>query len=309
MTTDEGPSAKIICDSLSEMGHRLTTFEVRFHRFVLAEFNTHRVFSRNSASSRAIPLKKQLERVNTDAAVPVVWPAEQAGMQGGDELSPEMREAAAYRWNQAKQGAVHNAQLLGEIGVHKSIANRLLEPFMWHTVVVTSTAWENFFRQRCSPLAQPEIRVAAELMRKAYVESTPRLVVRDRWHLPYIDDATYVDVVKNEDDHKHQVVLCQVSAARCARVSYLTQDGVRDYREDVKLYGRLVSADPMHASPLEHVATPWGDNVQTVHLWQRGTPQHLSTRHELRLPRVGNFIGWRQLRLDVELERGWQSFS
>ena len=157
------PNAKVILDSISPEGDRLTTMEVVMHRFVLSEFNTHRSFSRNSASSRAIPTRKQMARVETETAFPVSWPCEQPGMQGGEELDGNLGDAASTVWRNAMQDAVRHATALAEIGVHKSVVNRLLEPFMWHTVIVSSTEWENFFGLRCNSLAQPEIRVAADV--------------------------------------------------------------------------------------------------------------------------------------------------
>ena len=125
-------SARIIADSISPYGDRLTTMEVTFHRFVLAEFNTHRVFSRNSASSRAIPLQKQIKRIREGIAYPVLWASEQKGMQGGDEVDDTM--TARMCWESAANDAIASALRLQDLGVHKSLVNRLLEPFMWHTV-------------------------------------------------------------------------------------------------------------------------------------------------------------------------------
>lgn len=270
--------AKVIADSVSPEGHRLTTMEVRFHRFVLAEFNTHRVFSRNSASSRAIPFAKQVERVMTDPAVPVVWASEQRGMQGGDELSEDTRRVASNQWLIARDAAVSNAKELDRFGVHKSIVNRLLEPFMWHTVIVSATEWDGFWAQRCSPLAQPEIRVAAEAMCVAYYGSTPDKLEYGEWHLPYVSTHEYLSLDIE--------TVRRISVARCARVSYLTHDGKRDIQADLDLYNKLVTADPMHASPLEHVATPseWDDCLT---------------------PEPGNFTGWLQLRHFVEAGIQW----
>lgn len=286
-----GTEARVIADTITVDGHRLTTLEVTLHRFVLAELNTHRAFSRNSASSRAIPLAKQLERVRNTPAIPVSWPAEQKGMQGGDELDPEPAYQAFTVWRAAGAGAVSAAERLGHLGVHKSVANRLLEPFMWHTVVVTATDWDGFWAQRCSPLAQPEIRVAAEAMRDAYRRSTPHLREEGEWHVPYVTDDEYASCEWPE--------LVRVSAARCARVSYLTQDGVRDAREDLALYERLVSARPAHWSPLEHVATPWPHNVlrETLAFEDHAGDQRYVT---VTRPRVGNLLGWRQLRFEME---------
>lgn len=284
------PSARIIADSINEQEDRVTTIEAVMHRYVLAEFNTHRMFSRNSASSRAIPLTKQLDRVGNDPAAPVVYPAEQKGMQGGDEIEEPQR---AHRvWLAARVHAVDAAQALGDLGVHKSVANRLLEPFMWHTVVVTATEWDGFWKQRCSPLAQPEIRVVAEAMKAAYDASTPELLREGQWHLPYIDDETANECRLEENG---DYLLAQISAARCARVSYLTQGGMREPDEDMLLYRRLVSADPMHASPLEHPCTPRISNVTRATVRQTD-----GNRYQIDRPRYGNFIGWHQLRYDVD---------
>ena len=294
------PYAKVIADSVSPEGHRLTTMEVTFHRFVLAEFNTHRVFSRNSASSRAIPFRKQVERIESAPAIPLAWPREQKGMQGGDEIEHTQALMAEDAWLDAKHVAVSEAKYIADLGVHKSVVNRLLEPFMWHTVVVTATEWEGFFAQRCSPLAQPEIRVAAEMMRDAYEASVPTAIEPGDWHLPYIDDEDVTAVLQDSSRSlRPMAVLARISAARCARVSYLTHDGKRDLAADLALYDRLVGADPWHASPLEHPATPWSVNVRhevasfvdVTGTWQMTRPA---------LPRYGNFVGWRQLRFEIE---------
>lgn len=268
-------SAKVIADSISPIGDRVTTLECVMHRFVLAEFNTHRAFSRNSASSRAIPVKKQLERVTTDPAIPLSWPAEQKGMQGGDELPIPAQHKAQLAWLHARNSAVSYVEELVNLGVHKSVTNRLLEPFMWHTVVVTSTEWENFFAQRCSPLAQPEIQAVAYAMRTAINNSEPQLLDYGQFHLPYMDEETRCTVMDNEKNWSQR--LCSISAMRCARTSYLTQDGVRDYHVDLDGYQRLVEATPPHWSPLEHPCRP-------------------ATEEELKRGVPGNLQGWVQLR-------------
>lgn len=291
-------SAKIICDSVSPDGHRLTTFEVVMHRFVLSEFNTHRVLSKNSASSRAIPVAKQLSRLDENPAIPVAWPAEQAGMQGGDDLDEGGTTAAQNIWLRARTSAVNDAQALVRTGVHKSVVNRLLEPFMWHTVVVTGTAWANFFALRNNPMAQPEIRVAAEQMQKVYSSNTPTLLGAGQWHLPYIQGEEY---------SQHDVeTLVRISSARCARVSYLTQSGVRDPQEDLNLYKRLTEANPMHASPLEHVATPRPENSHTVEIEGMFITD---PRLTVTLPRYGNLLGWHQHRFDVEAAKQYAAYA
>lgn len=296
------PYARVIADSVDPWGRRLTTIEARFHRYVLAEVNTHCVFARNSASSRAIPLKKQLDRVLNHLAVPVSFPLEKPGMQGGEELDEFSRNLAENAWRMASRSAHSFAEFLGGIGVHKSVANRLLEPFMWHTAVISSTAWENFFRQRCSPLAQPELRAVAYMMRDVYERSDPTFLDEGMWHMPYLDEDTILEVTSSHEDGME--LLKRISCARVARVSHLTQNGQRDYEEDLNLYDRLVSADPMHASPLEHVARvdPWNVHELEVPLLDGGVAV-------VNLPKIGKFLGYRQLRHDVELTNGYQSFS
>lgn len=269
-------SAKVILDSISPDGNRLTTLEVTLHRFVLAEFNTHRVFSRNSASSRAIPVEKQLSKVIESPAYPLEWPSEQPGMQGGSELVGEALQDATDLfldvWDKTTDSieAYLDNHPEKSTRLHKSLINRLLEPFMWHTIIVSSTDFSNFFGLRCNSMAQPEIRAAAELMEEVYLFNRPTLLDFGEWHTPYIQ----------EDEYDLPIDLrCKLSAARCARVSYLTQDGTREHDKDIKLYERLISAVPAHASPLEHVATP---------------AQMLESKA------CGNFTGWMQLRHMIE---------
>lgn len=325
--------AQVISDSVSPDGVRVTTVQATSNRFVLAEANTHRVFNRNSASSRAIPLAKQIKRIMEDLAVPSIFPKEQRGMQGGDEIEGDDLKAAEWAWRRAAEMAVEGAEELGRVGVHKSVANRLLEPFMWHTMVITATAWENFFEQRCSPLAQPEIRLMAEAIRDAMEESQPQKLEEGDWHLPYwdpeTDGALYDDWACRTFPHPDGIhaawmpsmreagysgiadVVTRVSAARCARVSYLTQDGKRDIEKDLDLYDKLTTADPPHWSPLEHVATPWAQNRQDDYRHGLnfngldGVNRYVNTSH---LPRVGNLLAWRSLRTEQEVFQGRVTF-
>jgi thymidylate synthase-like protein len=245
---------------------RVTTLEVVIPRIVLAEFNTHRAFSRNSASSRAIPFAKMLQRVQEDPFIPLSFPAEQRGMQGGEELGADERRIAELAWLQARDAAVRHARGMADLGVHKSVVNRLLEPFMWHTVIVTSAEWDNFFRQRCSPLAQPEIRVAAEAMRDAIAASKPHWLTAGAWHRPLLDgDEDTIFEVQDSGHPDQDGVFNRISAARCARVSYLTHEGKRDWMEDLNLFTKLATADPPHWSPLEHVCRrPYASEAGTV---------------------------------------------
>lgn len=259
-------NARVLLDSVAPNGVRLTTLEVTFPRFVLAEFNTHRVFSRSSASSRAVPSPKLIERVENDPVVPLEWGRNKAGMSAEEILSDGEAKAAESEWLRARDDAVRHAKALLDLKVHKQELNRILEPFLWHTVVVTATDWQNFFELRCAPNAQPEIRAVALRMRDAIAASQPQTVAIGEWHTPLIqDDELGLDL----ETRKH------ISAARCARVSYLTHAGKRELGKDLELYERLVT--DRHLSPFEHVATPAGD-----------TGFH------------ANFRGWIQIRAEIE---------
>jgi thymidylate synthase-like protein len=289
-----GFDAKVLADSVSPAGHRLTTLEATFPRFVLAEFNTHRVFSRNSASSRAIPVAKQLRRVLDDPYVPIEFGSNKPGMQAGPALTGSSRDAAESEWLAARDDAVRHVlglitspervagyedlhACLAEaepslkepptewLNVHKQVANRLLEPFMWHTVIVSATAWENFFNLRCHPDAQPEIRLVATRMREAIERSVPTRLEPDEWHLPLVGESERDEAGSLEE-------LVKISVGRCARVSYLTHDGNRDLAADVMLYDRLLESG--HMSPMEHVARPMNQAELERDAWS------------------GNFEGW-----------------
>ncbi len=270
--------ARIIADSISPVGVRLTTFEVTIPRIVLAEFNTHRVFSRNSASSRAIPVSKMLERVMDDPFIPIHWGKNQRGMQADEEVDQSTAINSERTWLKARDAAVAQVNALLELGIHKQIANRLLEPFMWHTILVTATEWSNFFHLRAHPDAQPEIRRGAELMKEAMDASTPREIGYGEWHLPLIYD-------EDREIESDQEKLRKISVGRCARVSYLTHDGKRNHEKDLELHDRLFNGG--HMSPMEHVATPmkkggeglgWTEPENTFEGNFRGWDQYRKTR-------------------------------
>jgi len=291
-----GYSCKILKDSVTERGSRLTTFEISFPRIVLAEFNTHRTISRNSASSRAIPVKVMLGRVKDDPFLPIWWGKNQKGMQAAEELGPEERERAREQWMLARDNAVSVVERMQgpDIDLHKQIANRLLEPFLWHTVIATGTDWANFFALRCHKDAMPEIRRIAEMMREAYESPTvkPSLAAEGYWHLPLvyddagqprfpedIDDAT---AIEKETGVSWLDTLVKVSCGRCARVSYLTHDGKRSIQDDIGLYDRLRTSG--HMSPLEHAARPMTD------------AEFQASKYS------GNFRGWVQHRKELPNE-------
>lgn len=241
--------AKILDDSINRLGTRLTTFEITIPRIVLAELNTHRMLSRNSASSRAIPVEKRIRMVRETPYVPE-FAANKAGMQPGDALDDVSQQCAREAWLEARDHACRIAEELAGQGAHKQWANRLLEPFCWHTVIISATTWANFFGQRCHPDAQREIRIVAEMMRSRLEFAEPRFVEDGGWHLPLVRNVDEADLIR--EGYGERDGLARISAGRCARVSYLTHDGRRDPSEDIGLYSKLV--DSHHMSPLEHPA-------------------------------------------------------
>lgn len=264
-----GFSARVLLDSISPAGARLTTMEVRYPRFIHSELMTHRVFSRNAASSRAIPIRKMIDAVRTEPAMPLWWGRNQSGMQAHAQLDAAGRVLAEEEWRRALADALAHAERLAstEIGLHKQLVNRLLEPFAWITVLITATEWTNFFTQRTHEDAQPELRHIAELMLTAYRASVPRAMGLGEWHTPLI--------LADEEASLPLDLRQKISVARSARVSYLSHEGTRDHEKDLELYERLVSGGANgHWSPFEHVATPFDDGAR----WS------------------ANFRGWEQFR-------------
>jgi thymidylate synthase ThyX len=255
--------AEIIADSISVDGNRLTTMECTFHRFILPEFNTYRKWSRNAQSSRAVPISKRIKEVQENTAFPVYWGKNQKGMVAEEELDQQKVSESKLTWLEAALAAADYATILAEIGLHKQTASRILEPYLWHTSVVSSTEWDNMFNQRIHPDAQPEFKMLAEHMFEALSNSKPELVNNAQWHLPYVS--------VNEKQLYEPSVLRQVSVARVARTSYGKKDEW-NLKEDIALFERLALSEPIHYSPLEHVARPSSNN------------------------NFGNFDGWQQLR-------------
>ena len=253
--------AKILADSRTASGNRVTTFQLSMWRSTLAEFNTHRVFSRNAGSSRAIPTATLIDRVRNNPFMPVYWGKNQAGMQANVELTGEELAIAKLEWRKAAGLAADTAERLAAAHVHKQISNRILEPFLEVAVVATTNerGLSNFFALRCHKDAQPEIRELAMMMLDAFEKSTPRVLSRNQWHLPYILPSEYAEYGVSPTETRFDAIepLIKVSVARCARVSYKAFDGTKaSFEEDLKLYNRLLGAQPLHASPAEHQLSP-----------------------------------------------------
>ena len=292
-------TAKVICDSSSDScRRRITTMELKYPRFIHSEFMTHRVFSRNASSSRAIPVARQIEMIKEDPAMPIHWGKNQPGMQAKEENTALVDmswcdDCTAYQcdaesaWLTAMNYAISVATALNNAGYHKQIVNRILEPFSHITVLVTSDSWGNFFALRDHEDAQPEIRELARVMKAAMETSTPKSLGLGEWHLPYLDDEDLANInnhmaessITRHKPNKWDVCMmaCAVSAARCARVSYLTHDKKRPtLEEDMNLFYRLAHANPPHMSPCEHQA------------------------HPCREPSEGNYRRWSQFRHTIQ---------
>lgn len=244
------PSAKIIADSIGSYGgadSRLITVQLRYPRLVHSEMMTHRVFSRNASSSRAIPILKMLEQVRNDPAAPYVWTTNKPGMQGDVVTDPELIAKYDQMWIDSANRAVEDATVLMQEGLHKQVVNRILEPYQWISVIVTATEWSNWFELRNHPDADPTIKRLAQVMLDAINGSTPHRLANGEWHLPYVSAEEKATLPIG--------ILVKLSAARCARVSYLTHDGLLpNVEKDVALFDRLVGSRPLHASPIEHQA-------------------------------------------------------
>lgn len=259
--------AKIILDSLSEAGKRITTFELVLPKDFLAQLNTHRSLSKNAASARAIPVKKFAESVSLNPVMPV-WTENKAGMIG-DKIKDEiLLKELDDIWLAARDSMLEYADKLMKKGVHKQTANRLLGPFFYTKVVCTATDLEWFFHLRDSGAAQEEIAILARAMKTALANSPPQLLKHGEWHIPYI---------LPEEESLDLEIKKKISVARCARVSYKTHDNdlLSTLEKDLKLYTQLYSE--MHLSPFEHQA-------------------FCSPNHALKNSTTANFTGWIQHR-------------
>ncbi|TSP14015.1 FAD-dependent thymidylate synthase [Cupriavidus campinensis] len=280
MIIQEGKGCRVTVVEHSEAftGKPIATLLLRYWRSIHAELMTHRAFSRNAGSSRAIPVARMIEQVRNDPAGPIHWGKNQRGMQAKEELQGVERDAARAYWREAAGKAARYAECMEEIGAHKQVVNRILEPFQFIHVVVTATEWDNWFELRDHEDAQPEIQDLARTVREALSQSTPVKRARERqltssWHLPFVTAEERAGYPEDP------TFLAQLSTARCARASYLTHDGIEPKPvEDLDLFERLVAARPLHASPTEHQAYPLP----------------LATQQSK------NFYGWRQHRELVE---------
>jgi thymidylate synthase ThyX len=273
-------TVEIVADSISPSGKRITTFVCEYPRFVHSEIMTHRMLSKSVASSRAIPSAKMIEMVMTNPAMPVFWGKNQPGMQALAKLDYGEQFDAQKTWLKARDNAVASVTKLLEIGLHKQIANRVLETWFYCRAIITGTDFENFFALRAHGDAQPEFQVLAWKMLEAYNASTPKKLQLGDWHIPFgdrIDDTRLFQTCVPRSGEPTEDLITEmknkIAIARCARVSYYNFEGKDDYNKDIETCNKLFGSSPRHLSPAEHVA-------QCV----KGSE------------RSGNFNGWKQYR-------------
>lgn len=303
-------TAKILKHSTTKDGSsEIITYELEYPRFIHGELMTHRLFSRNAASSRAIPVDKMMQQVLHEPAMPVEWGINKPGMQANEIHKNTF--ACCKAWVNAARRAVNSAVELQALGLHKQIVNRVLEPFQRMKTIITATEYDNFFYLRCHSDAQPEIRVLSELMYQAYKESTAQILNVGEWHLPYVEcepgrnGLKYFIFLDNGD--KLFLTLedaRKVSSSCCAQVSYRVLDN--GLEKALRIYDQLVTMKPVHASPFEHVATPmrgtasFGEGADDT---VEGGITHVD-HHGMYWS--GNFKGWVQYRQLIPNNAVWE---
>lgn len=249
---NHGIKAKVIAFSIcARTGQTIITYELEYPRFIHSEFMTHREFSRNAMSSRAIPIKKMIEQVRTNPAKPVHWGKNQPGMQAKMELPEPWRSEVEAEWEEAARNAANNAEAMDILGSHKQIANRILEPFQFMKTVMTTTSLVNWDWLREHGDADPTIRALALVMIEAKAAfGEPTVLNAGDWHVPYFVNGHWL---QNWNSVSLEDALA-ISSSCCAQVSYRLLDDTLEKAQ--MIYDKLVESEPVHASPFEHQATP-----------------------------------------------------
>ena len=292
-------SAEIIADSINTHGNRITSFVLVIPRIVLAEFNTHRAVSRNSASSRAIPFSKMLEMVKTNPFIPMRFQKDHSGMQGTEYFGEAETKGLESSWLLARDYAVKSAESLSKDNVTKQLCNRLLEPFMYHKIIATATEWENFIALRAHDAAEIHIADVAYKMLEAMNASEPIQLMPGEWHIPFGDRidterliSLYESLYKPNSIPQNRLkslntLRIKIATARCARVSYNNFEGKDDYEADIKLHDNLLSMG--HMSPMEHCAQAMDSDKLNIIIESNGNMIRLDDQS-------GNFKGFTQYR-------------
>lgn len=303
-------SAKILAYSRDQRGRYIVSWELEYPRFIHGEFMTHRLFSRNAASSRAIPVQSMIQAIKDSPAMPIHWGKNQSGMQAKEELTGIELDAVKDYWIQAADNATEIAGYMSYAGAHKQIVNRLLEPFQTMKTVMTATCMDNFFWLRNHEDAQPEIKELARLMWGALQSEDPVSLEPGDWHVPYFGEGYWLKGcgIPLED-------ALAISASCCAQVSYRKLDDTLEKAHIV--FKRLVESKPVHASPFEHQATPmkYATNRAAIVAHLAQTPWHADgnawengVTHADRNDQLwsGNFIGFIQHRQLLDDHTCWE---
>lgn len=300
-------TVKILADSINYQGHRMTTLELEYPRFILSELNTHKMLSKNSASSRAIPEKAMHTQIRSNPAMPVYWGANQPGMSARVEIEGENLEEAKRLWLSAMETSLTYSKAMFGAGLHKQISNRVSEPWMMMKTVLSGTEHANLLWLRDHPDAQPEFRDLAHKWKLALENSQPTELQIGEWHVPYVQ--TYrspLDGMLHYFDEAGNPISVEtarkISASCCAQVSYRKNDPSLDKAEDI--FDKLINSVPMHASPVEHQATPM--NISSMEFgdpetWEPGV-SHVSKNGDFW---SGNLRGWVQFRKLIPNEAAW----
>lgn len=306
----QGIVVKLIADSICNT-KRMRTYELQYMRFFHSEVMTHRILSKNAASSRAIPYPRMVELIKTNPAIPTKWGVNEAGMKASKFLNLREAEAATSIWLAARDSMIHHSNVLKDMKVHKQTINRLNEPWQMMKVVLSGTEFENFFWLRNHGDAQPEFELLSSLMQLACNTSIPMMLQPGEWHLPYIDLVRNNGVLEywSEGTQLSLDEARKVSTSCCAQASYRRLDASLEKGDGI--YNNLIGSERKHASPFEHQATPM--TIQSVDLsdesvviphpnkWEEGT-SHIDSRGQFW---SGNFCGWIQHRKLIDGEAVW----
>lgn len=293
-----GITARIVADSIAPSGKRLTTFEFEYNRWILAELNTHRAISKNSASSRAVPFERMLELITESSAMPVHWGVNQGGMTAKEELSKADIKKAKKLWISTRNSVIKYTKKLYELNLHKQVINRLSEPYSMMKTVASGTNWNNLLWLRDDEDAQPEFRELAVCIRQCLETSVPVKLYGGEWHLPYIKTVRVNDTLIYLDSDDKELTLeeaQQISASCCAQVSYRRLNETKE--KAIEIFGKLFSGRKPHMSPTEHQGTPllygyYKNSPFEPDTWEDGVT-HVDKYSDLH---SGNFTGWIQYR-------------
>lgn len=301
-----GIIARVIADSIDAKGQRITTYELEYQRMFHSEVMTHRALSKNSSSTRAIPVARAIELVQQKPAMPIHWGQNNPGMSSKKELDETRRDAAEGVWRACIESVISHVKVLADpegINGHKQWVGRWLETASFIKVVLTGTDFNNLWNLRRHPDAQPEFLELANCMYDAREMSTPNLLKPGQWHLPYIDfvDGKYF----SEGQEVDLTIARKISASCCAQASYRKLD--TSIEKAVKVFDMLhlgdESGEPAHASPTEHQATPMDEsNIPfNPNTWEPGVT-HVRRDGSLW---SGNLRGWVQFRQLIPNEAVW----